>query len=346
MLACMRRARPVSTSLMLGALLVLGCTGGPLTGSGAPPDGAVDKPDLALSDGAVQRVDTTAQLEAQRPWLRVHMVDVGQGDGLVITLPDGAVLAVDGGPSISGDFEQFLQRKKIERVDYVLLSHAHADHYLGLGAALRRLPDDCEARVFDPGFDRSSDPNATGYSYFRNTAGCRYRALAVNQTVAFDKQAAVEVVGTTAVPFPKQDGAGINNTSLIVRISYGRFRLLLTGDAQTDGEKAAVAAFPRGLAATVLKVGHHGSCNSTGDTFLGAVQPELALLSAGAGNDFGHPHCQTLTKLKARGANWLRTDVNGDIEVTTDGLRYTATPTRGIPTDEACPRSCAEPSNF
>lgn len=299
-----------------------------------------------LPDGPIQWVDTPAQLDSQRPWLRVHMVDVGQGDGLVILLPDGAVLAVDGGPDINGDYEQFLQRHRIDRVDYVLLSHAHADHYLGLGAALRRLPNDCQARVFDPGFDRSADPNASGYSYFRTTAGCRYRALAVNQSVSFDQQASVEVLGAAAVPFPMQNSAGINNTSLVVRIGFGRFRLLLTGDTQTDGEQVVTGAFPSGLAATVLKIGHHGSCNATGDSFLRAIQPELALISAGAANPFRHPHCQTITKLKSRGLRWLRTDVNGDIEVATDGLRYTATPTRGASSDEACPDSCGMPTNF
>lgn len=345
----MRRARTVLSALTLGALLAAGCTGGPLTGGGPraeDPDGGAATDLAVLPDGPIQWVDTPAQLDPQRKPLRVHMVDVGQGDGLVIVLPDGAVLAVDGGPNINGDYEQFLQRKGIERVDYVLLSHAHADHYLGLGAALRRLPDDCQARVFDPGFDRTTDPNATGYSYFRTTAGCRYRALAVNQSVTFDQQASVEVLGAAMVPFPNQNSAGINNTSLVVRIGYGRFRLLLTGDTQTEGEMAAVGAFPRGLAATVLKIGHHGSCNATGDSLLRAVQPELALISAGAANDFGHPHCQTITKLKDRGMRWLRTDLNGDIEVATDGVRYTATPTRGAPSDEACPRACAMPTNF
>lgn len=345
----MRSARTALCSLTLGALLAAGCTGGPLTGGGPRtegPDGGAAADLAVLPDGPVQWVDVQAQLDPQRQWLRVHMVDVGQGDGMVILLPDGAVLAVDGGPDINGDYEQFLKKHGIERVDYVLLSHAHADHYLGLGAALRRLPDDCQARVFDPGFDRSADPNASGYSYFRTTAGCRYRALAVNQSVTFDKQASVEVLGSATVPFPSQNSAGINNTSLVVRIGYGRFRLLLTGDTQTEGEMAVAGAFPRGLAATVLKIGHHGSCTSTGDTFLRAIQPELALISAGAANDFKHPHCQTITKLKDRGMRWLRTDVNGDIEVATDGIRYTATSTRGAPSDEACPGACAMPTNF
>lgn len=331
-----------------------GCTGGPTTGTdprgtgsdaGQPDDGATSL-DLALPPGPARWVDSEAELDPQRPWLRLHMVDVGQGDGFVLKLPEGAVLSLDGGPTISGDYEQFLVRKQIERVDYVLLSHAHADHYLGLGAALRRLPDDCSPRVYDPGFDRSSDPNATGYSYFRTTAGCRYRTLALNQSVVFDRYASVEVLGATAVPYPMQNSTGINNTSLLLRISYGNFRLLLTGDSQTEAEQAAVAAFPQGLAATVLKVGHHGSCNATGDTFLARVQPELLLLSMGNANDFGHPHCQTMGKLKDRGLRWLRTDVNGDVEVVSDGARYTARAARGSMSDPSCPRACASPTNF
>ena len=333
----------------LGAMLalVLGLSGCQDTVS-APSS---DSPDLSLpvATGPALFVATEAELDAAAPKLRLAMVNVGQGDGMVLKLPGGGVVAIDGGPDRTGAYSQFLTRQGISRVDQVLLSHAHSDHYTGLSAAMALVPTDCAARVRDPGYDR---PDIPGYQFFRSSAGCRYKPLALNQTVVLDPQVAVELFSASDTPYPTADGTGINNTSLVMRLRYGRFSVLFTGDAQTEAERTLVKNYAPQLKSTVLKVSHHGSCNATATSFLAAVSPDYALISngepppPGSPNDFGHPHCQTIDKLKKSGAHWLRTDLNGEIWVISDGTRYTVTVEKSTRDQAVCPRNCGNPVDF
>jgi competence protein ComEC len=293
--------------------------------------------------GTAVLVPSESGLAAGAPRLTLTMVDVGQGDGMVLQLPGGAVVAIDGGPMYGGQsgYYDFLSRN-IKRVDFALLSHAHSDHYTGLSDALALMPQDCMARAFDPGFDR---PDTPGYQYFRTAAGCRYRATGKGMSLSLDPQVDISVLSAATTPYPTADGWGINNTSLVTYIRFGRFAALLTGDSQTEAEKQ-VYAERMTLPANVMKIGHHGSCNATGTSYLRAVAPTVALISAAAGNDFGHPHCQTLAKLKAQGTHFYRTDVNGTVTVQTDGEHFTVTASRGSADDPSCPRSCGSPSDF
>lgn len=285
-------------------------------------------------------VPDASGLSGSVPHLKLIMVDVGQGDGLVLKMPSGIVVAIDGGPDRAGSYSGMLNG--MARMDYILLSHAHADHYTGLGIAIDRLPPDCAARVFDPGYDR---PGITGYQYVKSNAGCRYRAVGNGMSLALDPKVSLSIIGAADAPYPTTDGWGINNTSLVTYLRYGRFAALFTGDAQSDAEQR-VYATQLSLHANVMKIGHHGSCNATGTSFLRAVSPAFALISAGQGNDFGHPHCQTLAKLRQQGSHFYRTDTNGTVVVETDGERYTVTPSRGSQDDPQCPRACASAVDF
>lgn len=290
--------------------------------------------------GTATMVADRGQLAASTAHLKLMMVDVGQGDGFVLELPSGVVVAVDGGPDRMGSYADFIA--ELPRVDYVILSHPHSDHYTGLPNAIARLPDDCAARVFDPGYDR---PEIGGYQYYKNAAGCRYRATGKGMSLSLDPAVATTVVGAADAPYPTDDGWGINNTSLITYVRYGKFTILLTGDAQTDAEQRVYADHMI-LRANVMKIGHHGSCNATGTTYLKGITPDVALISAGSDNDFGHPHCQTIGKLKQQGSRWYRTDTNGKVTVESDGQRFVVTTSKGKESDPACPRACAVPSDF
>lgn len=290
-------------------------------------------------------VDSPSMVD-QAAALTIHMVDVGQGDGMLVKTPSGVVIAIDGGPDRSGSYADYIKKLGITKIDYVILSHAHSDHYTGLGTAIGLLPKDCEARVFDPGLAR---PDITGYQYIRDTAGCRYRSLTLNQSLLLDPKLELSVMGVSDVPYPQNDGTGINNTSAVIKLRYGSFSMLFTGDAQTEAEKNLYMTFSMQLAANVLKIGHHGSCNATGTSLLKAVSPTYALISSGGPTDpnmFGHPHCQTLDKLRTSGVHYYRTDQNGDISVISDGKVFAITPTRGAVDVAACPRACAQPSDF
>lgn len=295
--------------------------------------------------GPATYVDNPMMVEPQKS-LHISMVDVGQGDGMLIKTPSGTVIAFDGGPDRSGNYADFLKRENITQIDYVILSHGHSDHYTGLGTAIAMLPKDCQPRVFDPGFAR---PDIAGYQYIRDVAGCRYSALTMNQSLLLDPAIELQVMGVSNTPYPQNDGTGINNTSAIIRMRYGAFSMIFQGDAQTDAEKNLYRLFPTQLSANILKVGHHGSCNATGTSLLKAIAPSYALISSGGPNDpnmFGHPHCQTIDKLRNAGVHYYRTDTNGDITVTTDGKVFAIVPTKGLPDVSACPRACASPSDF
>lgn len=343
------------------ALTGAGCVGeGPGGPSFLPPvtdlPPADTGPTKVYEPASAVYVDDASALDGTAPKLVLTMVDVGQGDGLLLRLPSGKLVAIDGGPDRTGAFSTLLTGP----VDSVFLSHAHSDHYTGLPAAVAKFPGgaaDCTKRAFDPGYDRL---DIAGYKYFRDTAGCRYQALGQGMSMNLDPEVSFEVLGAATQPFPTVDGTGINNTSLVIRVRYRGFALLLTGDAQTEAEQliynaaAAASADRASLRANVLKVGHHGSCNATGTSWLRAVRPSHALISLApydpdpmkSDNTFGHPHCQTLGKLRAQGTHWLRTDKNGSITVVTDGERYTVSAARTGLDVADCPRDCAMPTDF
>ncbi len=304
---------------------------------GMPP--ATGPAGTATLAGGVSELSSTAQ------HLTLTLVNVGQGDGLLLTLPDNSALAIDGGPDRFAAYRDYLSAavKAGLRLDTVLLSHGHSDHYTGLTTAIDWLPKDCNARVFDPGYDR---PDVPGYQSFKAAAGCRYRSLGKGMSLSLFPSVQLEILSVTDTPFPMADGTGINNTSAITYLRFGRFAALLTGDAQTEAEKILVAEHPGGLRANVLKIGHHGSCNATATSLLAAVAPEYALIGVARPNDFGHPHCQTIKKLMARGTHWLRSDSNGTVTIETDGDKYAVSFTEGSQDDSRCPRDCAQPSDF
>jgi competence protein ComEC len=329
--------------LLLATLLACGPPAPPADADGpaAADLGAADL--LGPSTGEATRVDDEAGLLPGSPRLRVALVNVGQGDGLVLWLPGGAVLALDGGPQQDGAYAAFLRRAGVTRLDYAVLSHAHLDHYSGLTTALSLLPADCAARVFDPGFDRQS---VAGYRAFRDAAGCRYRPAEEGVDLGLDPAVEVRVLAASPRPFPDGSSTGVNNTSVVLRVRYHDFSILLGGDTEHQAEQALWARAGQALRSTVMKVAHHGSCDSTGTTLLRGVAPQLALLSLGAGNSYGHPHCQTMGRLGASPARWLRTDRNGTVEIITDGARWTVRRERGAESDPACPRDCASPLDF
>lgn len=330
--------------LLLGAATV-GCGASGQGGSGDMGTFDPGLPPTPGPAGTAQLVGSESELSPTTQHLSLALVNVGQGDGLLITLPDNSALALDGGPDHFAAYRDHLSAavKAGLRLETVLLSHGHSDHYTGLTTAIDWLPKDCNARVFDPGYDR---PDIPGYQSFKAAAGCRYRALGKGMSLSLFPSVQVEILSVTDTPFPMADGTGINNTSAVTYLRFGRFAALFTGDAQTEAERILVNEHPGGLRANVLKLGHHGSCNATATSLLAAVAPEYALIGVARPNDFGHPHCQTIKKLQARGTHWLRSDSNGTVTVVTDGDKYAVSFTEGTPDDSRCPRDCAQPSDF
>lgn len=259
--------------------------------------------------------------------LTVTFLDVGQGDCIWVRAPDGTDLLIDGGDTSPGGFvRNYLLAHGDGHIEYVMLTHAHADHAGGLLAVLSQIPVDY---VWYNGESYSS----VTYNSFLSLAGTRLVTLHASDFRSVGP-ALVQVLSPVTV------GSDCNDNSLVVRLTYGTFDLLLEGDAQS-GAEAAMLGRGATLNAEILKVAHHGSSTSSTSTFLAAVSPQVAVISVGAGNAYGHPTAQTLARLGAAGAVIYRTDLNGTVIVTTDGASFsvhaenepepTVTPTASAP---------------
>ena len=246
--------------------------------------------------------------------LHVYFLDVGQGDAILVQAPDGRQILVDGGPSPTallnelGDVLPFWDRS----LDLVVLTHPDGDHITGLIPLLDRYRVE---QVLDV---RQSDTAPEAAPWLEEMAALSVPRTLVQRGMRLpvgDLSVTVLHPGSTQLTGTASDD---NNNAVVLRLDYGQTSLILTGDAESEAEADMVAAgLP--LHADVLKVGHHGSNGASSPVFIAAVAPRLAVIPVGADNKFGHPHPAVLERLK--GVEVLRTDLNGRIEVVSDGQR-------------------------
>jgi competence protein ComEC len=255
------------------------------------------------------------QSQATDNSLKVSFLDVGQGDSILIQVPGGQITLIDGGEDgnkLLGRLSDELPWRR-KTIDALILSHPHADHARGLNALFDRYQI---GQVYGTGVLHNSSVYEV---WLRNL---RDHQLTLN-TVQAGETIDLGSGATLQVLWPRDDLSSqtvsqLNNSSLVLKLTYGQISFLLTGDAEEEVEKQLLEAGIN-LSAQILKVGHHGSANATGDKFLAAVRPQLAIISVGQDNDFGHPHASTLNKLAGIGAKILRTDQLGTIHLSTDG---------------------------
>ena len=264
-----------------------------------------------------------------RPDGRLHVtaLDIGQGDAILVTAPSGARMLIDGGPDPDltlrrlGEVMPFWDR----RIDVVLLTHPHEDHVAGLVEVLRRFE---VRRILEPGRAYDNPSYARFLDLAAREPGAETEQPRTGESLRLDPSTALSILypstADAAAPLPEDD---INNGSIVLALRCGGFTALLTGDAEAPVESLLVA---RGLPRfDLLQVGHHGSESSTSPPFLTATQPRIALISAGAGNEYGHPRRATLDALAAAGASVFRTDLDGSIDVASDGFGMVVRSRRG-----------------
>jgi competence protein ComEC len=240
---------------------------------------------------------------------RLTMLDVGQGDALVLRDGTHVVLVDGGGRNDDTRFGEatllpLLVNRGIRHADVVVLTHVHPDHCGGLPAVISRL---------DVGEVWLSPRRFRGDCAQRLLEAIRQRAVPIRLIHGGEKQAvgSLRLTALTAERTFKHDTD--NNASVVLRVSTGRRTILLTGDIEREAESELAATHD--LRADILKVGHHGSRTSTTGTLLQAVAPRMALISCGRRNLFGHPHPNVLAALAARGIRTWRTDLSGTIDV-------------------------------
>ncbi len=248
--------------------------------------------------------------------LRVDFLDVGQGDSALVTMPDGTTLLVDGGGNTTdaarriGEtvVSEYLWWRGLSEIDYVLVTHADADHIDGLndvlknfsvrGALVARRPKD------DPEFQKFASTLAE--------TGTRAEIIEAGDVIRFGN---VEL----RVLWPPVGGeTSTNNDSIVLRLQLGERSILLTGDIEQDAERALITS-PQQLHADVVKVPHHGSKTSSTERFVVASKPTFAIISVGRNSRFGHPHKDVVERWQSNGATVLTTGECGTLTITTDG---------------------------
>jgi competence protein ComEC len=248
----------------------------------------------------------------------VTVLDVGQGDAILVEGGRGGRLLVDGGPD-PGKLLVALDARIPpwdRRIDLLVLSHPHEDHVAGLALLLSRYRI---GRAFEPG-TIGPGPGYRAWQATLRALGLQPGRLATGDRFGLDEiRFHVLWPDPDAAPRePADGGTAINNVSIVLLAEVGRQRFLLAGDIEEAIDPILVG---RGLPRVdFLKIAHHGSRTSSTGPFLDAVRPRLAVASAGAGNPYGHPTKATLERVAARGARVLRTDRNGSVEITLDGL--------------------------
>ncbi len=252
--------------------------------------------------------------------LEVVFLDVGQGDSVLVTTPSGFRVLIDGGDG-KGRFSRdqaeeviipYLRRAGIRKLDAVAITHPHFDHLGGLVSLLGNRKIEV-GEVLDPGARYPSSEYINFLQAIRDREDIRYLQPRSGDLLDWGPEVEVRVLG------PLEESDNPNNSSLVIKLTYGEISFLLTGDAEWEAEEAMIRKWGFGLSSTVLKAGHHGSATSSSAEFLRYVRPRIAVIAVGEKNRFGHPSEVTLERLSRGRVEVYRTDIRGTVTITTDG---------------------------
>jgi len=251
-------------------------------------------------------------------YLEVSFFDVGQGDAILVETPRGHQILIDGGPDFSvleklGQEMPFYDRS----IDLIILTHPEHDHIAGLIEVLKRYRVD---NILWTGVLRDTAEYREWLKLIEKE-GAEVKIAQLGQKITCSRRLLGQQVFNILNPLENLEGKKVqnsNNTSIIAKLIFNENSFLFTGDAYKSVERKLLEK-EINLDSDVLKVGHHGSKTSTSEEFLEQVLPEIAVISAGLENRYGHPHQETLATLNKYDIKVLRTDKEGDIKIISDG---------------------------
>lgn len=242
--------------------------------------------------------------------LRVHFLDVGQGDAALLQFPEGEVLLVDAGKNVDGpEVVDYLKRQGIRRIDYLVGTHPHEDHIGGLDLVIQKFQ---VGQIYMP---RKAANTRSYEELLRQIERKGLRIKEARAGTVICERPDLKAVFIAPVGTKYED---LNNWSAVVHVQYGKTAVLLAGDAEKQSEQDMLASGAN-LKADLLKLGHHGSRDSTSRTFLSAVSPRYAVISVGKDNEYGHPHKEILARLASEQIEVYRTDRDGTVVFVSDG---------------------------
>ena len=246
--------------------------------------------------------------------LTVHFLDVGQGDAILIVSPSGKTVLVDAGPpQAAGRLARRLRELVHEPLDLAILTHPHADHVGGMKRSIEAVG----ARLFlDPG---ASHGSPLYEALLRSLEAWRIpvKIAKAGRTIDLGGGASLHLLGPLDPPLAGTR-SDVNANCVVARLVFGKTAVYLAGDSELETERRILASGEI-IRSDVYKVAHHGSRFSSSAGLLTRVQPSVAVISAGAHNDYGHPSERALSRLASYGARVYRTDRDGEITVSSDG---------------------------
>lgn len=242
--------------------------------------------------------------------MMVHYIDVGQGDSELIQIGDKNIL-IDAGTSDKKALD-YLKKINVTKLDYVIATHPHEDHIGSMDDVINY----CTIGTF-----YAPKVTTTTKTYENMIDALKKKNLKIT-VPKVGEQINIDNATLTFIAPNSTKYDDLNNYSIVVKVKYGNNSFLFTGDAEALSE-GEILQKQLDIQADVLKVGHHGSSSSTSQDFLNKVNPKYAVISCGKDNDYGHPHKETLDKLKAKNIGIFRTDLSGTIIATSDGSKIT-----------------------
>jgi competence protein ComEC len=262
---------------------------------------------------------TPASRAQQAPWragtkpVVIDILDIGQGDSILIRSPEGKTALIDAGPHKDAALS-VLKRKGITSIDLVAISHHHSDHYGGMDQVIK---------AYKPRYFLASGSGHSTKLFLSLLRTVEAQGMTMVQPTSRPRKIQLGSVELTIFPQPPDDEKEENNNSIGLRLKYGNFSVLLTGDSEETERQWWLQRNPELVRdCTILKLAHHGSRNGTDLRWLQVVRPELAVASMGRDNEFGHPHSETVSLLRRSRIPLLRTDQLGNITIQSDGRSW------------------------
>ena len=260
----------------------------------------------------------------------VKVLDVGQGDAILIRTPEQTILVDTGDTGQTEKLRAALKREHVRRIDKLIITHPHRDHIGGTATVFNM----CEVKTV---YDNGQPTSTNVYRDYLKTIqrkGIPSWTLRDGDVLDLGSGATLHVLSPTQVMVDErgmQNGRlNLNLNSIVGKFQYGTFSMMLTGDAEVPAEEGIVARHDStDLRCQVLKAGHHGSKTASGAAFLRAVDADAVLISCGADNEYHCPHPSVLARYGKHEMDYYRTDYNGTITVRTDGKTYTIEPEKG-----------------